>query len=107
VREVYAARHHTPSRHCTRCRSLQLPFFRKYRLWKNFTEWRKGVRSSRIAACRTALQSTLFALNPVLRTALNTLHSMCLGMVQHSLFRVKSGVTYTVEVGGCAGPCWG
>ena len=47
-----------------------LPFFKKYRMWKQFMEWKKSVRRRKIVACKQVLHSELLLLHPQLRASL-------------------------------------
>jgi hypothetical protein len=80
------------------CCVEQLPFFRKYRHWKMFMEWKSAVRARRMDVHSRRLQSRLFLLDPTLRPALNDLHSLCLNMTSVPMFTIDSTHTYTLEV---------
>ena len=46
-----------------------IPFFRKYRAWKSFMTWKKGVRGRKMQIAATQLKAKLFLLTEQLRNA--------------------------------------
>ena len=58
-----------------------IPFFRKYRAWKSFTTWKKGVRGRKMQIAATQLKAKLFLLTEQLRNAM--------AQVRHSCFTVS------------------
>lgn len=54
-----------------------LPFFRQYRRWKPFSEWKAFLRMRKRAKCRAVLQEDLFQLHPCLRVGKKRLEQPC------------------------------
>jgi hypothetical protein len=100
----------------------KIPSYQKFRCWKAFYVWRKAVRFALLFTCvcllicshvafpcvlqlkskkkGTAagyLSSTLFLLNPSLRTALMRLRRLCFEVAEWGLFSYDKAKTYTLE----------
>ena len=54
-----------------------IPFFRKYRAWKSFTTWKKGVRGRKMQVAATQLTAKLFLLTKQLRDAMAQVRHLC------------------------------
>ena len=74
-----------------------IPFFAKYRLWKNFTVWKKNVRAEASGKCSAMLDTGLFFLNPTLRVSLMRLRRLCFEVSRWRLFEVNQEKTYTLD----------
>ena len=74
-----------------------IPFFAKYRSWKNFTVWKKNVRAEASGKCSAMLDSGLFFLNPTLRVSLMRLRRLCFEVSRWRLFEVDTEKTYTLD----------
>jgi dynein heavy chain len=75
----------------------EIPFFKKYRAWKSFVEWKKNVSQSKIAHCKRQLQEDLFILHPLLRQSMMQLRELCYKVSVYKLFRIDQKNTYTLE----------
>jgi hypothetical protein len=53
-----------------------IPFFRRFRLWKQFTVWKKGVRRGKMATVAAALNQSIRFL-PTMVPALSAVHGHC------------------------------
>jgi dynein heavy chain len=75
----------------------EIPFFKKYRAWKSFVEWKKNVSQSKIAHCKRQLQEDLFILHPLLRKSMMELRELCYKVSVYKLFRIDKENTYTLD----------
>lgn len=64
----------------------QLSFFRKYRKWKTFSEWKRNIRAKKTAFCKRKLEESLFVLNPTLRDAIIQFRKMCCNVEKLKIF---------------------
>ncbi|OQR87427.1 dynein heavy chain [Achlya hypogyna] len=74
----------------------QIPFFLKYRKWKQFRTWKTNVRACKTLLCKHVLQHDLFILRPSLHDALMTLRQQCYEMGQLRIFAVDARRTSTL-----------
>lgn len=74
-----------------------IPFFAKYRAWKQFYQWKNHIRRSKRAASAQHLTDSLFFLNPTLRVALLRLRRLCSEAAEWGLFTCDRTHTYTLE----------
>lgn len=75
----------------------KIPFFAKYRKWKNFTVWKTNVRSEKASNFSGALDDGLFFLNPTLRVSLMRLRRLCFEVSRWRLFEYNQEQTYTLD----------
>ncbi|GBG25533.1 Dynein heavy chain 6, axonemal [Hondaea fermentalgiana] len=75
----------------------RIDFFRKYRIWKSFKDWKRNVRARKTNAAKASLTENLFILHPLLRTALLCLRTMCVNTASSRLFIIDSTRTYALE----------
>ena len=54
-----------------------IPFFKKYRLWKSYTTWKKTVRNGKMNNASTELTNKLFLLTKQLRDAMAQVRHLC------------------------------
>ena len=73
-----------------------IPFFRKYRKWKSFTEWAKNVRKRNIRERKNALEENLFFLHPLLCRSLLELRELCYRVTTCKLFHIDPDSTFTL-----------
>jgi dynein heavy chain len=72
----------------------QIPFFKKYRVWKSFMELKRIVRSKKTNAASDALTKELFLFSPALRVALLKIKSLCYDVGALRLIDVDPEDTY-------------
>ena len=72
-------------------------FFRIYRQWKSFFEWKRNVRSFRFNTAKRKLVTTLFSMNPDLRSSMAELFAMCCDATDRGLFDIKDGTISTMK----------
>ncbi|OQR91757.1 dynein heavy chain, partial [Thraustotheca clavata] len=75
----------------------KIPFFKKYRAWKQFRTWKKNVRACKTLLCKHTLTQELFILRPSLNGALMELRHLCYAMSQLRLFSIDAKKTYTLS----------
>ncbi|VDL92757.1 unnamed protein product [Schistocephalus solidus] len=75
---------------------IELPLFKKFRLWKAFIRWRKVIRYAKMESCRRFLESHLFIANSALRPALLNVREMCYAIGGMTLCKMEQGRTYTL-----------
>lgn len=75
----------------------EIDFFLKYRIWKNFTNWRDAVRQKRIAKCKMLLVDELFFLHPQLNESLMRLRKLCYELSLLRLHNIDPMQTLTME----------
>ena len=78
-------------------RMRKIPFFSKYRAWKNFTVWKKNVKAAKIATASGGITGNLFLFVPALRDALIEIKRKCVEIGASRLFDIVQGTTYTLE----------
>jgi len=76
---------------------MRIPFFRKYRVWKAYTGWKKGISSTKQNDASNKLSSGLFLLNNTLRGTLMQLRKLCAEISDYGLFDVDKTKTYSIE----------
>ncbi|OQR82552.1 dynein heavy chain [Achlya hypogyna] len=77
-------------------RMRQIPFFQKYRMWKNYNVWKQNIRSSKMKEAKAALEKHLFLLNPQLQPTLLALRKLTLQVTQTLLLRLVPKKIYTL-----------
>ena len=75
----------------------RIPFFAKYRMWKQFSQWKNHIRRGKLATSSQHLTDTLFLLNPTLRVALLRLRRLCSEAAEWGLFTCDRSRTYSLE----------
>ncbi|DAZ98018.1 TPA: hypothetical protein N0F65_004508 [Lagenidium giganteum] len=76
---------------------LEIPFFQKYKLWKNYNVWKQCVRAFKMRNAKKALNEKLFFLAPTLQTTLLGLRALCLDVSKLELVYFKPRRTYTLK----------
>ena len=76
---------------------MRIPFFRKYRAWKAFTQWKKGISGRKMRNASQSLVDELFLLNPTLKSTLMRLRTLCAEVADYGLFNVDKTKTYSLE----------
>ncbi|RHY30280.1 hypothetical protein DYB32_004445, partial [Aphanomyces invadans] len=80
----------------------EIPFFQKYRVWKQFRTWKTNVRAVKTALCKRVLTQDLFILRPTLHGALMELRTLCYNMGLLRVFSIEARRTYTlIEFSEC------
>lgn len=74
-----------------------LGVFRKYRAWKGFSVWRRGVRMSKMRRAQRALSRQLFHLDGAFQQPLQEIRQLCHGVQGIRLHRLRAGVLYTLD----------
>ncbi|EQC26205.1 hypothetical protein SDRG_15942 [Saprolegnia diclina VS20] len=77
-------------------RMRQIPFFQKYRVWKNYNVWKQNIRGSKMRDAKYALEKRLFLLNPQLQPTLLALRKLTLQVTQTLLLRLVPKKIYTL-----------
>jgi dynein heavy chain len=76
----------------------QIPFFKKYRLWKTFSVWKRNIAGHRILLAKEALLQGLFYLNKELATPLMILRSRCVEVASWRLIEMPpKGEVYCLQ----------
>jgi len=70
---------------------LQIPFFKKYRVWKAFTAIRKRVITKKIERASKVLTKRLFIINPNLQDPISRIRKICLEIKNLELFKDNKG----------------
>ncbi|KAJ0412743.1 hypothetical protein ATCC90586_002373 [Pythium insidiosum] len=78
-------------------RMLEIPFFQKYKLWKNFMVWKQGMRAFKMRTAKKALNERLFLLQPSLQSTLLSLRALCLEIARLELISFKPRRTYSLK----------
>ncbi|KAF1777676.1 P-loop containing nucleoside triphosphate hydrolase [Phytophthora cactorum] len=76
---------------------LAIPFFQKYKLWKNFNMWKTSVRTFKMRNAKKALNERLFLLAPSLQSTLLGLRSLCLDVTKLELIHFSARQTYSLR----------
>ncbi|KAG3118423.1 Dynein heavy chain 6, axonemal [Phytophthora idaei] len=76
---------------------LAIPFFQKYKLWKNFNMWKTSVRTFKMHNAKKALNERLFLLAPSLQSTLLGLRSLCLDVTKLELIHFSARQTYSLR----------
>lgn len=76
---------------------MRIPFFKKQRVWKAFTGWKKGISGTKRSSASTKLTDGLFLLNPTLRTALMRLRKLCAEVSDYGLFSYDKAKTFALD----------
>jgi dynein heavy chain len=66
----------------------QIPFFKKYRLWKTFSVWKRNIAGHRILLAKESLLEGLFYLNKELAPPLMRLRSRCVEVASWRLIEM-------------------
>ena len=74
-----------------------IPFYFKFRLFKNFITWKRNISGSKIESARASLESKLFILNKQLSSAILKVREMCAKLSTSSLFKVHLDKTSTLD----------
>jgi len=74
-----------------------IPFFKSYRLWKSFKDWKTNVRARKVSSCIENLEENLFILHPLLRNSLLELRAMCCEAARFRLFSISTTSTFELE----------
>ncbi|KAJ3083598.1 Dynein heavy chain 6, axonemal, partial [Rhizoclosmatium hyalinum] len=77
---------------------LQIPFFKRYRLWKSFVSWKRNVLRSKISLAKKALTEKLFLADERLRSPILVVRAKCLEVVRRSRL-VKIDYSQSYELG--------
>lgn len=75
----------------------RIPFFAKYRRWKNFTVWKKTIKGEHCVAASKSLDENLFLLNKTLRISLLRLRRLCVEVSTWRLFKADATQTYMLD----------
>mmetsp|Transcript_44339 Transcript_44339/g.86753 ORF Transcript_44339/g.86753 Transcript_44339/m.86753 type:complete len:4144 (+) Transcript_44339:98-12529(+) len=75
---------------------MEIPFFKKFRMWKAFYFWKKLIRKQKSNKYRKFLQENLYILNPYLRDSLIQLRTLCYNASKWTLFKVDPKNTLTL-----------
>uniref|UniRef100_H3GJS6 Dynein heavy chain linker domain-containing protein n=4 Tax=Phytophthora ramorum TaxID=164328 RepID=H3GJS6_PHYRM len=76
---------------------LAIPFFQKYKMWKNFNMWKQSVRTYKMRNAKKALNERLFLLAPSLQSTLLDLRALCLDVTKLELIRFSARQTYSLR----------
>lgn len=76
---------------------LAIPFFQKYKLWKNFNMWKQTVRTFKTRNAKKALNDRLFLLAPSLQRTLMGLRALCLEVANLEIISFSPKKTYTLK----------
>ncbi|TPX75806.1 hypothetical protein CcCBS67573_g02914 [Chytriomyces confervae] len=77
---------------------LEIPFFKRYRLWKSFVTWKRNVLRTKIHLAKRKLEQTLFIADPLLRDALLGIRERCLTvMARCRLVKIDAGKSYALQ----------
>ena len=76
---------------------MDIPFFRRFRMWKAFFFWKKYIRRTKLNKCKRFLGENLYILNPYLRPSLIALKSLCYQASKWTLFKVDPKHTLTLS----------
>jgi dynein heavy chain len=75
---------------------MEVPFFKKFRMWKAFSFWRKLIRRTKSNKYRKYLTENLYILNPYLRGSLIELRNICYNASKWTLFKLDEHKTATL-----------
>lgn len=67
---------------------MNIPFFKKYRLWKTFKTWKKVIQTDKVNHCNQVMKNHLFILNPHLRQPLFEIRKLCCEIADWQIFKV-------------------
>jgi len=76
---------------------MEIPFFRRFRMWKAFFFWKKHIRRTKLNKCKKVLTENLYILSPYLRPSLLQLKSLCYAASKWTLFKVDPKHTLTLQ----------
>jgi dynein heavy chain, axonemal len=77
---------------------LKIPFFKRYRIWKCFTVWRKTVLHTKIMLAKKSLNKNLFLTHQTLRSAILKIRNHCFVIVHHHrLINIQSQKSYKLK----------
>lgn len=76
---------------------MTIPFFVKYRQWKNFYLWKAWIRGKKRAYCKSVLRSSLFCLDSVLRASLLEVRKICYKVTSLRMCKFSKNDTFSVE----------
>lgn len=74
-----------------------IPFYYKFRVFKNFITWKRNISGSKIESARASLESKLFILNKQLSAAILKVRQMCAKLSTSTLFKVELDKTTDLE----------
>jgi len=75
---------------------MQIPFFKRYQVWKAHYSWRRGLVREKMSACKGELGQALFQLDPVFGTSLAAVRALCVDASALKLHRIQKGKIYTL-----------
>ncbi|ETV90921.1 hypothetical protein H310_14407 [Aphanomyces invadans] len=75
----------------------QIPFFQKYRVWKNYNVWKQNIHLAKMQHAKKILNTQLFLLHPQLQDTLLRLRALTLSVSHLSLLRLAPKKTYTLS----------
>ena len=75
----------------------KIRFFHIYRQWKSFFQWKTNVAKFRFNTAKRKLSTTLFSMNPDLRSSMSELFTMCCDAAEHNVFDIEDGTVYTIQ----------
>ncbi|KAI9346257.1 dynein heavy chain and region D6 of dynein motor-domain-containing protein [Obelidium mucronatum] len=74
---------------------LQIPFFKRYRLWKSFVTWKRNVLRTKIQFAKSQLTKNLFLADSHLRDPLLIIRARCMDVIKRSrLVKIDYGKSY-------------
>ncbi|KAJ3021047.1 UNVERIFIED_CONTAM: Dynein heavy chain 6, axonemal [Siphonaria sp. JEL0065] len=74
---------------------LQIPFFKRYRLWKSFVTWKRNVLRTKIQYAKSQLHKNLFLADSHLRGPLVAIRAQCMDLIKRSrLVKIDYGKSY-------------
>ncbi|TYZ65733.1 hypothetical protein PybrP1_011994 [[Pythium] brassicae (nom. inval.)] len=76
---------------------LAIPFFQRYKLWKNYNMWKQRVRAFKTRNAKKALNDKLFLLTPSLQSTLLGLRALCLEVAGLELIFFRPRTTYSLR----------
>jgi hypothetical protein len=79
-----------------------IPFFRRFRLWKQFTVWKKGVRRGKMSNVAQALNKSIRFL-PTMVPALTAVHGHCDDVENQRLIQGLPGATGSAAAAAAKG----
>jgi dynein heavy chain len=75
----------------------RVPFFKKYRTWKSFLEWKKTVKRGKLSMSSAVLLKDSFMFMPALRGALLQLRNICYDLGTSRLISVARDRVYNLD----------
>jgi hypothetical protein len=74
-----------------------IPIFRKYKMWKLYTLWRKNVRNKKMSKAMNSLKNSLFILHPKISVALLQIRNISYSIGALRLCKFKESATYPLS----------